>query len=159
MIEKGKQNSKWVWWHENGNKQTEGVYENGKKSERWIWWYENGMKQIEGTYQNDQPVNLWRGWNEDGSLKTEKDYADLTSPNSEPSVGDTDIEIFPNSLPSPRAEESGSESEQIEILPPPGDENPTVIEEIEPVETLELASPQSGDSANDGKTIERTPQL
>ena len=155
----GQPAGRFVWWHENGNKQTEGTYENGKKSERWIWWYENGMKQIEGTYQNDQPVNLWRGWNEDGSLKTEKDYADLTSPNSEPSVGDTDIEIFPNSLPSPRSEKSGSEFEQIELLPLPGDENPAVIEKIEPVETLELASPQSGDSANDGKTIERTPQL
>lgn len=153
----GQPSGQFVWWHENGNKQTEGTYENGKKSERWVWWYENGMKRIEGTYQNDQPIRLWRAWNEDGSLETEKDYANLRPPisstNGEPSVEGTDIEIAPNSLPSPKQEESESKLELIELLPPPKDELPNVIEEIELGDTLELASPQTDNPPNNAETI------
>ena len=120
------------------------------------------MKRIEGTYQDDQPVRLWRAWNEDGSLETEKDYATLSPPintnRGEPSVGDTDIELFPNSLPSPnlsnsKQSESESELEQIELLPPPENEQPTVIEEIEQSDTLKLDAPKSGNPSNNVEMI------
>jgi len=167
QFDNGKPSGQFVWWHENGNKQTEGTYKNGKKSERWVWWYENGMKRIEGMYQNDQPVRLWRAWNEDGSLETEKDYATLSPPISashdDPSVGDTDIEILPNSLPSPilpnptlpnpKQKESESQLEQIELLPPPENEQPTIIEEIEQSATLKLDAPQSGNPSDNVEMI------
>ena len=163
QFDNGQPTGQFVWWHENGNKQTEGIYENGKKSNRWVWWYENGMKRIEGTYENDKPVSLWRAWNEDGSLKTEKNYATSPSPvnpaESEPSVEDTDIEIFPNSLPSPSlptpdAEGSKDRPNQIELLPPPEEDSSDDTDEVESGETLELASPQSNDpSSNKSETI------
>ena len=121
------------------------------------------MKRIEGTYENDKPVSLWRAWNEDGSLKTEKNYATSPSPvnpaESEPSVEDTDIEIFPNSLPSPSlptpdAEGSKDRPNQIELLPPPEEDSTDDTDEVESGETLELASPQSNDpSSNKSETI------
>ncbi len=158
QFDDGQPTGQFVWWHENGNKQTEGTYENGKKSERWVWWYENGMKRIEGTFQDDQPVNLWRAWNEDGSLKTEKNYANLSrsidSTDGEPSVGGTDIEIFPNSLPTPKTE--ASQSDQIELLPPPEketEEELTDTEEIEQSDTLELDSPQTINPSNKSEVI------
>lgn len=158
QFDDGQPTGQFVWWHENGNKQTEGTYENGKKSESWVWWYENGMKRIEGTFQDDQPVNLWRAWNEDGSLKTEKNYANLSryidSTDGEPSVGGTDIEIFPNSLPTPKTE--ASQSDQIELLPPPEketEEELTDTEEIEQSDTLELDSPQTISPSNKSEVI------
>lgn len=158
QFDDGQPAGQFVWWHENGNKQTEGTYENGKKSERWVWWYENGMKRIEGTYQDDQPVSLWRAWNEDGSLKTEKNYATLSPPieptGGEPSVGGTDIEIFPNSLPTPKME--APQSNQIELLPPPEketDEEITDTQEIELSDTLELDSPQTSTPSNNSEAL------
>ena len=165
QFDNGQPAGQFVWWHDNGNKQTEGTYENGKKSERWVWWYKNGMKRIEGTYQNDQPVSLWRAWDEDGSLKTEKNYAALNPPinssDGEPSVEGTDIEIFPNSLPSPslpspKIDELKNQPNQIELLPPPEEEKEEVITDIEENQlddTLELASPQTNKPSSNAEAI------
>ncbi|MDC0283802.1 hypothetical protein OAK85_00480 [Mariniblastus sp.] len=123
------------------------------------------MKRIEGTYQNDQPVSLWRAWDEDGSLKTEKNYAALNPPinssDGEPSVEGTDIEIFPNSLPSPslpspKIDELKNQPNQIELLPPPEEEKEEVITDIEENQlddTLELASPQTNKPSSNAEAI------
>lgn len=64
-----------LWWHENGNRKTVGLYDAfGQRSGRWIWWHKNGIKQFEGSYKEGKPVGLWRSWFEDGRLRKERDY-------------------------------------------------------------------------------------
>lgn len=74
-LEEGLRVGRFVWWHENGVKQSMGSYDaRGNKVGQWVWWHKNGMKSIMGQYKDDQADGLWRQWDEDGTQTREKDF-------------------------------------------------------------------------------------
>jgi antitoxin component YwqK of YwqJK toxin-antitoxin module len=80
-LEEGLRVGRFVWWHENGVKQSMGSYDaQGNKVGQWTWWHKNGMKSIVGQYKDDQPDGLWRQWDENGVQTREKTFdADAAS--------------------------------------------------------------------------------
>ncbi len=74
-LEDGARVGRFVWWHENGVKQSMGTYDaRGQKTGQWVWWHKNGMKSIMGQYKNDEPDGEWREWDEDGKQVREKTF-------------------------------------------------------------------------------------
>lgn len=61
-------NGQFVYYFENGQKSSEGVFRNDKKEGLWITWYENGNKLSEGNYKNDKRVGTWSFYYENGQL-------------------------------------------------------------------------------------------
>lgn len=57
---------KWVFWHPNGARKTEGEYDQGRRSGEWTWWYENGQQRTVGAYLEDQPHGRWAWWRSNG---------------------------------------------------------------------------------------------
>jgi len=74
-LEEGLRVGRFVWWHENGVKQSMGSYDaQGNKVGQWVWWHKNGMKSIMGQYKDDHADGLWRQWDEDGVRTREKNF-------------------------------------------------------------------------------------
>jgi len=63
----------WIYWYENGQKESEGNYKDGKKDGFWIYWYENGQKDLEGNYKNGKKDGFWISWYENGKLNEMKE--------------------------------------------------------------------------------------
>jgi len=74
-LEDGSRVGRFVWWHQNGVKQSMGSYDaQGRKTGQWVWWHENGMKSIMGQYKEDDADGLWRQWDQDGKQTREKTF-------------------------------------------------------------------------------------
>lgn len=74
-LEEGSRVGRFIWWHQNGVKQSMGSYDSkGQKTGQWIWWHENGMKSIMGQYKQDEADGLWRQWDQDGTQTREKTF-------------------------------------------------------------------------------------
>ena len=74
-LEDGSRVGRFVWWHENGVKQSMGRYDaQGQKTGQWVWWHENGMKSIMGQYKEDEADGMWRQWDQDGKQTREKTF-------------------------------------------------------------------------------------
>ena len=41
---KNYRSGKWIWWYDNGNKESEGLYKNKKSHGKWVHFYEDGTK-------------------------------------------------------------------------------------------------------------------
>jgi uncharacterized protein len=63
-----------VYYHENGQKLSEGNYLNDKSDGIWTTWYENGHKNTEGKYINEVPEGNWSFWYENGQKKSEGEF-------------------------------------------------------------------------------------
>ncbi len=86
-LEAGSRVGRFVWWHNNGVKQSMGGYDKrGLKTGQWIWWHSNGMKSIVGQYRNDQPDGLWKEWDEHGRQLRQKPF-DADAPAEKPGTG------------------------------------------------------------------------
>ena len=74
-LEDGSRVGRFVWWHQNGVKQSMGNYDaRGRKTGQWVWWHENGMKSIMGHYKQDEADGVWRQWDPDGKQTREKTF-------------------------------------------------------------------------------------
>ena len=74
-LEDGSRVGRFVWWHQNGVKQSMGNYDaRGQKTGQWVWWHENGMKSIMGHYKQDEADGVWRQWDQDGQQTREKTF-------------------------------------------------------------------------------------
>ncbi len=62
---------KWTWWHENGQKLSEGTYKDKRFVGKWIWWYENGKKEMEGIYKDGKKDGKWIEWFSNGTFAKE----------------------------------------------------------------------------------------
>ena len=51
----GKEDGKWVYWYDNGQKKEEKNYINGKKDGKWESWYNDGTKKEERYYNRYCP--------------------------------------------------------------------------------------------------------
>ena len=62
----GKQDGKWTYWWENGQKGAEETYKDGKEEGLWTQWYENGQKRGEATFKDGSLISV-KCWDEDGN--------------------------------------------------------------------------------------------
>lgn len=63
-----------VYYYENGQKQSEGEYINDKKEGMWIGWYENGQQKSKGNYLNEKLNGIWEYWHENGEKKAKGNF-------------------------------------------------------------------------------------
>lgn len=67
-------NGKWIKWWDNSQKKSEGEFSHNKLTGKWITWHENGAKESEGEYFDSKRTGKWNGWHENGNLKHEAEY-------------------------------------------------------------------------------------
>jgi antitoxin component YwqK of YwqJK toxin-antitoxin module len=46
-----------TFWHENGQKKSEGEYKDGEREGLWTFWHENGQKEKEGEYKDGEKID------------------------------------------------------------------------------------------------------
>jgi antitoxin component YwqK of YwqJK toxin-antitoxin module len=65
-----------IYWHENGQKQSEGsVAADGSPRGNWIGWHSNGKINFQGNYNSDGlKTGTWRFWNELGKPLAQQTY-------------------------------------------------------------------------------------
>lgn len=70
-------NGLFTYYHENGQKRSEGVYKNNKEKGEWKWMYSDG-KISEIGYFDDKgnKTGYWKGYYESGALEYEGNYLD-----------------------------------------------------------------------------------
>ena len=91
-LENGSRVGRFVWWHQNGVKQSMGNYDaKGRKTGQWIWWHENGMKSIMGQYKQEFADGLWRQWDQDGRQTREKTFDAVAQAKAD---AETSIDLF-----------------------------------------------------------------
>jgi len=69
------------YWWESGKPKAAGRYFGSLKDGKWICWHENGQKESEGEYQSsgrtpgeDKKVGEWKYWDEEGKLIRTEDH-------------------------------------------------------------------------------------
>ena len=67
---------KWIYYYENGQKESEGNFLNGKQEGHYTNWYDNGNKETEGDFKNDKKEGRWTYWYKRGQLREEFVYKD-----------------------------------------------------------------------------------
>jgi len=67
---------KFIQWHENGEKESEGTFKDGKFDGKWTIWHENGQKHLEGTYKNRHRDGKWIKWYNNGNKRSERTFKD-----------------------------------------------------------------------------------
>lgn len=60
----------WSYWYENKQKRSVGRFLNGKNNGNWNYYYENGHKKSEGNFVNNLHIGEWIYYDEDGIKKT-----------------------------------------------------------------------------------------
>lgn len=63
---KSVRHGKWIFWHPNGERKTEGEYDQGRRTGEWTWWYDNGQQRSVGGYADDAPHGRWAWWRRNG---------------------------------------------------------------------------------------------
>jgi len=64
----------WIYWHLNGNKQSEGSYKNGKYQGIWKNWYSNGNLQNRVKYLNGELTQIFEIYHPSGKKYNCLDY-------------------------------------------------------------------------------------
>ena len=54
---KNYRSGKWIWWYDNGNKESEGLYKNKKRHGKWVHFYEDGTKRKEIIWNNGEKTS------------------------------------------------------------------------------------------------------
>ncbi len=67
---------KWIEWHENGQKCSEGTYKNREKYGEWTIFHDNGQKHSKGTFKNGEFNGKWTGWHDNGNKESEETWKD-----------------------------------------------------------------------------------
>ncbi|MBL0339894.1 MAG: hypothetical protein IPP71_02660 [Bacteroidetes bacterium] len=63
-----------VYYFENGQKDSEGIFVDDKRDGEWNFYHENGKKKSSGKFILDDKSGFWQYWDENGRLKsTEND--------------------------------------------------------------------------------------
>ena len=61
-----RENGRFTYYYENGQKRQEGKVKNVKEEGMWRYWYENGQKMKKGKYKDGQQVGTWVYWSDKG---------------------------------------------------------------------------------------------
>jgi uncharacterized protein len=61
----------WNYWHENGQKKSEGKFKNDLRQDKWTYWHENGQRKSEGLYIDDKAEDKWEYWFDSGEKQSE----------------------------------------------------------------------------------------
>ena len=70
----GRTVDRFVRWHPNGQKATEGRYLDGDRHGTWVWWHDNSQLSARGEYVTGQPRGMWSWWHPNGQLETQGDH-------------------------------------------------------------------------------------
>ena len=70
----GKIDGPWVTWHQNGQKEDEGIFKDGKADGLMTSWYKNGQKEVEGTFKDGKPEGLMTWLHDNGQKKGEANF-------------------------------------------------------------------------------------
>jgi antitoxin component YwqK of YwqJK toxin-antitoxin module len=163
-LEDGSRVGRFVWWHENGIKQSMGNYDaQGRKTGQWIWWHENGMKSIMGQYKEDEADGLWRQWDQDGQQTREKTFDAAAAAQAR---GQSSIDLFAGEDAGEAIDfemaEDGSVQSMIDEGDAESDENSKrgsqgtdSLEDISPAEMEGEELPSPGSSADEGSSAIR----
>ena len=46
-------------------------FEKGKKTGKWTYYHQSGEKESEGKYKNDEKIKVWKYYDNNGNLKDE----------------------------------------------------------------------------------------
>ena len=60
-----------TWWHKNGQKMFEGIFNYGILDVKWTRWYEDGRKSVEGNVKDDKIFRKTTWWHKNGQKKYE----------------------------------------------------------------------------------------
>jgi len=72
----GKQDGKWTYWHENGQKSGEVTYKDGKRDGLHTSWHDNGQKSGEVTWKDGELDGLHTSWHDNGQKSGEVTWKD-----------------------------------------------------------------------------------
>ncbi|PKP31749.1 MAG: hypothetical protein CVT99_08335 [Bacteroidetes bacterium HGW-Bacteroidetes-16] len=67
-----------VYYNENGQKSSKGIFLKNKKQGKWVYWYHSGNKDAEGLYSDGLKTGEWKYWFKSGQLQTSENYKDGT---------------------------------------------------------------------------------
>lgn len=70
----GKEDGKWVYYYDNGNKKAEGKYLKGKQQGNWKFYYPNGKIKQQGNYSLGKLTGSWKWYYDNGYLLKEEFY-------------------------------------------------------------------------------------
>ena len=66
-----------TYWHDNGQKESEGLLVDGAKCDDWTYWYENGEVSLEELYNEDGELDgTSTFYYENGNVQTQGEYED-----------------------------------------------------------------------------------
>ncbi len=74
VLENGKEDGNWIYYHENGKNKAIGKYRNGKKQGSWNYYYPKGRVQQTGSYVSGKLSGIWKWYYETGELLMEESY-------------------------------------------------------------------------------------
>jgi len=72
----GTQEGLWRTWHSNGRLYKEGSVKAGKEDGRYLEYHESGILRYEYFYDLGKKTGRWRSWYESGSIYTERNFKD-----------------------------------------------------------------------------------
>ena len=61
-MKEGKEQGKWTYWYDNGQKWSEGMYADGKKTGEWTYWYDTGTIKEKSNQENGLYISYYQGW-------------------------------------------------------------------------------------------------
>lgn len=65
-----------IYYHENGQKESEGNYINDEKNGIWTYWYENGSLDSKGEFINGKYKDTWNWYFKNGQVSAKEKYND-----------------------------------------------------------------------------------
>ena len=83
---------KFTWWYADGQLATEGEYVDGLQNGKWVWRHPNGQKNYVGEFSAGAPVGNWKRWTADGKVTALEDY-DVHA--KDKSTDNTDLRAIP----------------------------------------------------------------
>ena len=76
QVKDGKPDGPYTLWHENGRKQTEGIFKDGEPDGLYTGWFFNGQKKEEATFKDGEVDGPYMKWHDNGQKMAEGTYKD-----------------------------------------------------------------------------------
>lgn len=68
-----------TYYHENGNKLSEGNYVNDDRDGSWTTWTDDGLKKSEGSFKEDENIGVWNYYYQTGQLESTETFVNEDS--------------------------------------------------------------------------------
>ena len=72
----GLDHGKWIFYYQNGNKETEGIFNNGKRVGKWKYYFDNkSLRRVSIYNDNGERDGIWFELNIEGDTLWTEDYS------------------------------------------------------------------------------------